>query len=124
MAVNKETYTSPLSTRYASREMQYLFSEDFKFRTWRRLWVSLARAERMLGLDISKEQIAEMEAHVDDVNYDVAEARERAPGLRPHRNSHHPHVLPFQQSVPWKYPGPAFFPPWPGIPTVSSMCGT
>ena len=77
MAVNKETYTSPLSTRYASREMQYLFSEDFKFRTWRRLWVSLARAERMLGLDISKEQIAEMEAHVDDVNYDVAEARER-----------------------------------------------
>lgn len=77
MAVNKETYTSPLSTRYASREMQYLFSEDFKFRTWRRLWVSLARAERMLGLDISKEQIVEMEAHVDDVNYDVAEARER-----------------------------------------------
>ena len=77
MAVNKETYTSPLSTRYASREMQYLFSEDFKFRTWRRLWVSLARAERMLGLDISKEQIAEMEAHVDDVNYEVAEARER-----------------------------------------------
>lgn len=77
MAVNKETYTSPLSSRYASEEMQYLFSEDFKFRTWRRLWVSLARAERMLGLDISKEQIAEMEAHVNDVNYEVAEARER-----------------------------------------------
>lgn len=77
MANNKETYTSPLASRYASQEMQYLFSEDFKFRTWRRLWVSLARAERMLGLDISKEQIAEMEAHVDDVNYDVAEARER-----------------------------------------------
>ncbi|MBQ6952049.1 MAG: adenylosuccinate lyase [Clostridia bacterium] len=77
MAVNKETYTSPLSSRYASREMQNLFSEDFKFRTWRRLWVSLARAERMLGLNITKEQIAEMEAHVNDVNYDVAEARER-----------------------------------------------
>ncbi len=77
MATNKETYTSPLSTRYASQEMQYLFSEDFKFRTWRRLWLALAKAERMLGLDISKEQIAEMEAHVDDVNYDVAEARER-----------------------------------------------
>ena len=77
MAMNKETYSSPLSTRYASQEMQYLFSEDFKFRTWRRLWVSLARAERMLGLDISKEQIAELEAHVDHVNYDVAEARER-----------------------------------------------
>lgn len=77
MAMNKETYSSPLSTRYASQEMQYLFSEDFKFRTWRRLWVSLARAERMLGLDITKEQIAEMEAFVDDVNYDVAEARER-----------------------------------------------
>ncbi|MBQ9943534.1 MAG: adenylosuccinate lyase [Clostridia bacterium] len=75
--MNKETYSSPLSTRYASQEMQYLFSEDFKFRTWRRLWVSLARAERMLGLDISKEQIAELEAHVDHVNYEVAEARER-----------------------------------------------
>ncbi len=73
----KEKYSSPLSTRYASREMQNLFSEDFKFRTWRRLWVSLARAERMLGLNITKEQIAELEAHVDDVNYDVAEARER-----------------------------------------------
>lgn len=77
MATNKETYSSPLSTRYASQEMQYLFSEDFKFRTWRRLWVSLARAERMLGLDITKEQIAELEAHVDNVNYEVAEARER-----------------------------------------------
>lgn len=77
MAMNKETYSSPLSTRYASQEMQYLFSEDFKFRTWRRLWVSLARAERMLGLDISKEQIAELEANVDNVNYEVAEARER-----------------------------------------------
>ena len=77
MATNKETYSSPLSTRYASQEMQYLFSEDFKFRTWRRLWVSLARAERLLGLDITKEQIAELEAHVDNVNYEVAEARER-----------------------------------------------
>ena len=70
-------YTSPLSTRYSSNEMQYVFSEEFKFRTWRRLWISLAKAEKQLGLDITDEQIAELEAHVDDINFEVAEARER-----------------------------------------------
>lgn len=73
----KEQYISPLSTRYASREMQYLFSESNKFRTWRKLWVALARAERQLGLPITEEQVAELEAHTDDINYEVAEARER-----------------------------------------------
>ncbi len=70
-------YVSPFSTRYASAEMQFLFSDDNKFRTWRRLWISLAKAEQKQGLPVTDEQIAEMEAHRDDVNYDVAEARER-----------------------------------------------
>ena len=70
-------YTSPLSTRYSSNEMQYVFSEEFKFRTWRRLWISLAKAEKQLGLDITDEQIDELEAHADDINFEVAEARER-----------------------------------------------
>lgn len=70
-------YTSPLSTRYSSNEMQYVFSEEFKFRTWRRLWISLAKAEKQLGLDITDEQIAELEAYADDINFEVAEARER-----------------------------------------------
>ena len=73
----KERYLSPLSTRYASDEMQHVFSEDFKFRTWRRLWIALAKAEQALGLDITDAQIAELTAHADDVNYEVAEARER-----------------------------------------------
>lgn len=77
MQNTKETYVSPFSTRYASREMQAVFSEQFKFRTWRRLWIALARAERALGLDISEEQLAEMEEHKDDINYDVAEEREK-----------------------------------------------
>ena len=77
MADNKEKYISPLSTRYASPEMQFVFSETFKFRTWRRLWISLARAEQALGLPITDEQIAQMEAHRDDVNFEVAEAREK-----------------------------------------------
>ena len=69
-----DRYISPLSTRYASAEMQYLFSQDFKFRTWRRLWIALApRGDRTLGLAITDEQIAELEAHRDDINY--AEAR-------------------------------------------------
>ena len=72
-----DRYISPLSTRYASAEMQYLFSQDFKFRTWRRLWIALARAEKKLGLAITDEQIAELEAHRDDINYAEAEARER-----------------------------------------------
>lgn len=73
----KDSYISPLSTRYASREMQYLFSEEFKFRTWRRLWIALARAEQTLGLPITDEQIAEMEAHAEDINFEVAEEREK-----------------------------------------------
>lgn len=77
MSENRDAYISPLSTRYASREMQAVFSQDFKFRTWRRLWISLARAEKALGLAITDEQIAEMEAHRDDINYAVAEERER-----------------------------------------------
>lgn len=73
----KNSYESPFSTRYASDEMQYLFSADKKFRTWRRLWLALARAEMKLGLPITSEQIEELEQHLDDINYDVAEARER-----------------------------------------------
>ncbi len=72
-----DSYVSPFSTRYASREMQYLFSADKKFKTWRRLWISLAKAEHKLGLPVTAEQIAELEAFADDINYDVAEARER-----------------------------------------------
>ena len=59
-----DKYVSPLSTRYASDQMQYIFSDDFKFTTWRKLWVALARAEKRLGLNITDEQIAQMEAHV------------------------------------------------------------
>ena len=72
-----DRYVSPLSERYASREMQYIFSPDMKFRTWRRLWIALAETERELGLDITEEQIAELKAHQDDINYDVAKAREK-----------------------------------------------
>lgn len=71
------TYESPFGTRYASEEMQYLFSADKKFKTWRLLWIALAKAEHKLGLPITEEQIAELEAHKDDINYEVAEERER-----------------------------------------------
>ena len=77
MEPNRTGYVSPLSTRYASREMQYLFSEEHKFRTWRKLWIALARAERQLGLGITEEQIEELEAHADDINFEVAEEREK-----------------------------------------------
>ena len=70
-------FESPFSTRYSSDEMQYLFSADMKFRTWRKLWIALAKAEKAEGLDITDEQIAELEAHKDDINYEVAEERER-----------------------------------------------
>ena len=66
--MSTDSYVSPFSTRYASRQMQFLFSEDHKFRTWRRLWIALAKAEKAAGLDITDEQIAELEAHRDDVN--------------------------------------------------------
>lgn len=73
----KEIYESPLSSRYADREMKYLFSPDMKFRTWRRLWIALAEAEHELGLPVSEEQIAELKAHAEEINYEEAEARER-----------------------------------------------
>lgn len=73
----REKYISPFSTRYASEEMQYLFSDTHKFRTWRRLWIALARAEHELGLPVTQEQVRELEAHRDDINFEVAEARER-----------------------------------------------
>ena len=72
-----DRYQSPLSERYASKEMQYIFSPDKKFRTWRRLWIALAEAEQELGLPITDEQITELKEHQDDINYDVAKARER-----------------------------------------------
>jgi len=77
MEDRREKYISPFSTRYASPEMQEVFSEKFKFRTWRKLWIALAKAEKELGLSITDEQIAEMEKFRDDVNFDVAEAREK-----------------------------------------------
>ena len=70
-------YQSPLTGRYASEEMQYIFSQDNKFRTWRKLWIALAETEHELGLNITKEQIDELKAHQDDINYEVAEAREK-----------------------------------------------
>ena len=72
-----DRYISPFSTRYASDEMQYIFSDDNKFRTWRRLWIALAKAEQKQGLAITDEQIAELEAHKDDINYEEAAAREK-----------------------------------------------
>jgi len=72
-----DRYQSPLSERYASKEMQYIFSPDKKFKTWRKLWIALAETERELGLDIGQEQIDELKAHMDDINYDVARERER-----------------------------------------------
>lgn len=75
METNK--YISPFSTRYSSDEMQYVFSEEFKFKTWRRLWIELAKAEKELGLDITDKQIAQLEAHAEDINFEVARARER-----------------------------------------------
>ncbi|MCR5508537.1 MAG: adenylosuccinate lyase [Lachnospiraceae bacterium] len=72
-----DRYVSPLSERYASKEMQYIFSPDKKFRTWRRLWIALAETEKELGLNITQEQIDELKAHADDINYDVAREREK-----------------------------------------------
>ena len=75
--MSTDKYVSPLSERYASKEMQYIFSPDMKFRTWRRLWIALAETEKELGLNITQEQIDELKAHKDDINYDVAKERER-----------------------------------------------
>ena len=75
--MSNDRYRSPLSERYASKEMQYIFSPDMKFRTWRRLWIALAETEKELGLDITDEQIAELKEHAEDINYEVAKEREK-----------------------------------------------
>ena len=75
--MSTDRYQSPLSERYASKEMQYIFSPDMKFRTWRKLWIALAETEKELGLNITQEQIDELKAHANDINYDVAKAREK-----------------------------------------------
>ena len=75
--MSTDRYQSPLSERYASREMQYIFSPDMKFRTWRKLWIALAETEKELGLNITQEQIDELKEHAEDINYDVARAREK-----------------------------------------------
>ena len=75
---NHDKYISPFSSRYSSAEMQYIFSEDKKFKTWRRLWIALAKAEQKCGLDITDEQIAELERYADEINYDVAVEREKS----------------------------------------------
>lgn len=75
--MSTDRYNSPLSERYASKEMQFIFSPDKKFRTWRRLWIALAETEKELGLPITQEQIDELKAHADDINYDVAKEREK-----------------------------------------------
>ena len=72
-----DRYVSPLSQRYASKEMQYIFSQDKKFKTWRKLWIALAEIEQELGLDITDEQIAELKEHAEDINYEEARAREK-----------------------------------------------
>ena len=81
--MSTDRYSSPLSERYASKEMQYIFSQDMKFSTWRKLWIALAETEMELGLSengkpvITQEQIDEMKEHVYDINYDVAKEREK-----------------------------------------------
>ena len=73
----RDSYTSPLSTRYASKEMSYLFSDEMKFKTWRKLWIALAESEKELGLNITAEQIEELKLHSEDINYEVAEKKEK-----------------------------------------------
>lgn len=75
--MSTDRYQSPLSERYASKEMQYIFSQDMKFRTWRKLWIALAETEKELGLNITQEQIDELKAHAENINYDVAKEREK-----------------------------------------------
>ena len=75
--MSHQSYESPLSGRYASEEMQSIFSSDFKFKTWRKLWIALAESEKELGLPITEEQIQELKTHAEDINYDVAIAREK-----------------------------------------------
>lgn len=86
---DNNSYVSPLNSRYASKEMQYIFSPDKKFKTWRRLWIALAKSEQELGLPITDEQIAELEAMKDDINYDVAAKEEK---IRRHDVMAHVHA--------------------------------
>ena len=79
--MNHDRYISPLSTRYAGKEMQYLFSEDMKFTTFHKLWIALAKAEKAMGVAISEEQIAEMEAHLQDIDYEKAAEYEKPSGM-------------------------------------------
>lgn len=95
----KNTYESPLSARYADAEMKFLFSPDKKFQTWRRLWIALAEAEKELGLPVTQEQIDEMKAHVEDINYEVAQAREKEV-----RHDVMSHVYAFGQQCPKAMP--------------------
>lgn len=97
--MQRDTYESPLSARYADKEMKYLFSPDMKFRTWRKLWIALAEAEKELGLNITDEQIDEMKAYADDINYEVAEEREKAV-----RHDVMSHVYAFGQQCPKAMP--------------------
>ena len=76
--MSTDVYQSPLSERYASKEMQYVFSPDMKFRTWRKLWIALAESEKALGLNITDEQVSEMKAHIYDIDYDKAAKYESA----------------------------------------------
>ena len=85
-----DRYVSPLSERYASKEMQYIFSPDMKFRTWRKLWIALAETEKELGLPITQEQIDELKAHKDEINFDVAKEREKLVRHVPDSKRNHP----------------------------------
>ncbi len=97
--MSRNTYESPLSSRYADQEMKFLFSPDFKFSTWRRLWIALAESEMELGLPVTQEQIAEMKQHITDINYEVAEAREKVV-----RHDVMSHVYAFGQQCPKAMP--------------------
>ena len=97
--MSRNTYESPLSSRYADQEMKFLFSPDFKFSTWRRLWIALAESEMELGLPVTQEQIDEMKQHVTDINYEVAEAREKVV-----RHDVMSHVYAFGQQCPKAMP--------------------
>ena len=74
--MSHSTYQSPLASRYASQYMLHLFSDDSRYQTWRRLWAALARAQQQLGLPVTEQQVAELEAHIADIDYDMAAARE------------------------------------------------
>ena len=105
--MNHNKYESPLSSRYASDEMQYLFSPDKKFSTWRRLWIALARAEMELGLPVTQEQVDELEAHLDDIDYDSGRARRK----RSCATTSWPTSTPMASSAPRPCPSSTWAPP-------------